>query len=213
MPCENKAPKTVLFISNDPDHLETAYGVLLTATIMTICEIAFAYMVAFPGILNRVNKTFEQKNTFQVDSTETIFVSEIKALLKTQEARERILLDKINLHSQVFAAILVTILVLCTMRFRSAVHLCGGELSYKCYMMTMLTVFILLLFQGGFYLMVNKDQRPSFLDSLPSWKFNNSLSFLPEVIDKSCIDVSAVDFSKMTIALANDLKVITNALK
>lgn len=166
------------------DRLDTMFSIFFTATCMTIFEILFAYYVAFPQITASVDHNLSLVPTGTA-MTNPVVRDELKAFVSMLEQRERKYKDKLNTHSKVFAFLLVITLVigltLMGNKYRKLRTLPPLGLSIT-------NVLLILVFQLGFICMTSPPLRPEFLRSMPSWKYNDPITFLPDIVDSACAD-------------------------
>lgn len=205
------AAKVMWWVQNETPFLETTYSLFLTATCMTIFEVVFAYVIAFPGILGSVTRGLESVPVTVYDDapsdSERYAREEMEAFVSAVTARERGYLNKLNLHSKVFAGMLITTLILCTVRFRVAIIDSERRgplwISLK---LAMTTVGILVLFQVCFFFMANAGARPPFLKSMPTWKFDNPSSLLPAVVKTTCAGQPPTEMDELFYQVKADLE-------
>lgn len=180
-----KKQKVLYVVKNDVSFLEMAYSLCLTAMVMTLFEIVFAYKIAFPGILRSVERGLN-KVTLDTVKIPQSTSEEMRILVSTIANRERKHMARLNMHSKVFAAMLVSILAACVLRFRVAIVQLGKTPSTACVGTSMATVAILVAYQSSFYFMTNENARPWFFESMPVWKFDAPSTLLPGVVEQNC---------------------------
>ena len=138
------------------------FSLVLTATVMTIFEIGFAYLVIFPGTaaikygISKLPITIDSHDDF--DYLKDAALDEVQAIIRTGRVRERALIEKINRHTKIFASFLIGTLIgiLAVLRMLIARH---EKMTMAPYMLASITVTALIMFQLAFYAMTNPYVR------------------------------------------------------
>ena len=164
---------------NNLAHVDGKRGIftiVLTATILTIFEIVFFYMVVAPGVNTSMNRQLDNIGKNLVEGTnekalklqkkypiadaiipevnETVFNESIRGIFATFAEREKLLTDKINWYTKVTGVliilILMTVLYLLYSSIKSEVG--NGDIGLKDPTYTALfTVLMLIAFQILFF--------------------------------------------------------------
>lgn len=160
----------------DINKIETIFGLVFTALIMTIFEIVFAYIVVFPGIDKSVENTM---NKIEGESS-NLPQKELKAVIQAISNREDKTISTVNAHSKIFAGSLVFVLLSLTLYFG---YIMKKEKSnvFIPVLQSMITICILISFQYNFYLMGKK------------YGFQDPKDLIPHIVDDLCKDVPELD--------------------
>lgn len=136
---------------------EVLYTLVGTATIMTIIEIAAAYLLVFPETAMAIDLGLKSlPKTATTYNIERIGLIEARQIIATARAREKqSCTGVVNKHSYVFAGSLVTMLIMLTFALRSNYY-ARLQQPIRGYMSpplqaALLTVVCLVPFQGLFY--------------------------------------------------------------
>lgn len=168
---------------NNPNGLRGLFSILLTATILTCCEIIFFYVVIAPDIQRKVEKnikkialnlsdsiaekvedTIQYKQEMQINGSPNLKsgihdhlitsiskVDQFLNIFKTFEIRENNLVSKINMYTMLTGVIIILFLIMAIVYLFNRLQPMGGVTSEPV-LLALLTVVILLGFQGYFYL-------------------------------------------------------------
>lgn len=197
----------------DTEVYKILFSLVITATIMTIFEIIFAYLIVFPSlkpVINSAISNLPKADTLDdsnIQYLRDVVLLEVQAFVRTGRDREKRLVEKINLHTKIFASFLVGFMVFLTVALRTKIIHRENTMSFAPYVLAGITVSVLITFQLAFYVMTNKNARPKikFIKNLPSWTFSN-----PEVHIKYEIESACQNYSKEK--LKDKQREIKNAL-
>ena len=154
---------------------QTLYGLVITALVMTIFEIIFAYKIVFPGIRNSLINTLYDKfvKEGEIDeNSETSLFGELKALAYTVDARENLKLEKINLHSKIFAGTLIFVLLALVISYNRSLP---SSMRTEPQIYSLITICFLIFFQYSFYIF-----------STTKYKFTHITTLLPQIVRSAC---------------------------
>ena len=180
------------------------FSLVLTATVMTIFEISFAYVVIFPGMtamrngISKLPVAMDSHDEF--DYVKDAALDEVQAIIRTGRVRERALIEKNNRHTKVFASFLIGTLIgiLAVLRMLIARH---EKMTIAPYLLAGITVTALVAFQLSFYAMTNPYVRPGLLKGLPAWKFSNPKIHLKAKTRTACKGHSSDKLSEKVSAI------------
>ena len=165
------------------DGLKNIYVILIVATILTIFEIVFFYIIVAPGVVSQMNSQLttigkslgkqisqkcaevQQKNDI-LDGTmpfavESVFNNRILNIFNTVGNREKLLVDKINYYTKYTGLLIIVFLLIIMVMVRGMIlkQNDNGPLS-KEHTTAILTVSTLISFQIMFYFFGQKFQYP-----------------------------------------------------
>ena len=166
------------------DTLTVAYGLAITATLMTVLEVVMAFAIVFPttrrSVDDAISRGFRRRT---VDSEpERLALIETRALLNAAKRREAKRLRQVNRHAVAFGATLIGALVVITLILRYAAGPGSGE-GLSPLATAALTVAPLLAFQILFYFM-----------STTAWRYQDPRGFFLPILLKACGD-TRTDFA------------------
>ena len=182
-----------------PDGLRGLFSIVLTATVLTSFEIVFFYLVVAPGVIKSMDNGIDDLTDVTQEAILTSdFINKIKKnnglnmfryaltsdqfinIFNTFDYRESKLTKKINSYTKKTGMIIIMMLILIMIRIYNAL---GKEpLTLEPVFSALLTVIILILFQGYFYFFGQKFKYPG------SYGSEELLSLIAKKLEKDVQD-------------------------
>ena len=190
---------------------------------MTIFEIIFAYTIVFPSLKPAIKRNIQKIPKLEVNNVyaqklENAVVDEIYSFVNTAKIREERLIEKINNHSRFFAVLLVTTLSTIVILIRLRIK----KMTWSPYILSIMTIMPLIIFQICFYLMTSPRARPKpqkgtllfgaqkFLADLPTYHFTDPKSLAHPAIKTACKNTTVENMEREVSELRKDLKEFAN---
>ena len=198
------------------------FALILTATVMTIFEIIFAYAIVFPSLKPAIKRNIQKIPKLELNNyaqkMEHAVIDEIYAFVNTAKIREEKLITKINTHSKFFAALLVITLSIIVILLRLRIK----KMTWSPYILSMMTIIPLVIFQICFYLMTSPNARPKpqkgtllfgvqqFLSDLPMYHFTDPKSHAHPAIKTACKNTTVENIKRDVSEIRKYLEEIAN---